>query len=306
MGDIEALLAVAKGQNGLFTAAQAREHGLSRDWVNHRVGDRLSVVLPRVYWTSTGEPPRGVQIDAARLHAGPDSVLSHWTAGETWRFRLDKRPEVHLTVPEKQRVADVPGKVRVHRSADLDDDVRRTRSGRLVTTVERTLVDIVAPNSSRRFVRATTADVVQRGLTVPSKIVTELARRPSLPGLATIAEVLVAVSDGARSVLEAELREHIDRADLPPALHNISVPGHGGRHYTVDTVWPAAHLICEVDGREWHLSPDHWERDLERTVDLTDAGFIVLRFTAKAIRQRTKHTLDVIGRRLAASSGASQ
>lgn len=302
MGDIEGLLAVAKGQNGLFTAAQAREHGVSRDWVNHRVGDRLSVVLPRIYWTHTGEPPRKVQIDAARLHAGPESVVSHWTAGETWGFRLDRRAEVHLTVPEEWRVADIPGKVRVHRSADLGDEVCRTRDGRLVTTVEHTLVDIVVTSGSQRFVRATTADVVQRGRTVPAKIVAELARRPSLPGLATLADVLVAVSDGARSVLEAELREHIARSDLPPALHNVSVTGRSGRSYAVDTLWPAANLICEVDGREWHLSPDDWERDLERMVDLTDTGFVVLRFTAAAIRRRTRHTLDVIGRRLAAAA----
>jgi hypothetical protein len=302
MADIDALLALAHNQNGLFTAAQARERGVSRDWVNHRVGDRLSVVLPRVYWIRTGTPPRDVEIDAARLYAGPDSVVSHWTAGETWRFRLDRRRTVHLTAPLGRQIDEIPGRLRVHRSADLGDEVCRIRGGRRVTTVERTLVDIVVTSTSRRLVRASTADVVQRGLTLPAKIVTEMSRRPSLPGLATIAEVLLAVSDGARSVLEAELRQHIEQAGLPPALHNVSVPGHSGRRYTVDTHWPGPGLICEVDGREWHLSPDDWERDLERMVDLTDAGLVVLRFTAHAIRRRTKHTLDVIGRRLAAAA----
>jgi hypothetical protein len=53
------------------------------------------VLLPGIYWIHTGPPPREVALDAARLYAGADAVLSHWTAAELWGFRCERTPEVH-------------------------------------------------------------------------------------------------------------------------------------------------------------------------------------------------------------------
>src|SRR5215210_1862002 len=85
--DVKSLLALAHDQNGLFRARQARELGVSRRWIARRVGNRLSVLLPEVYWLRTGPPPRPVQLDAALLYAGSGAALSHWTAAECWGFR---------------------------------------------------------------------------------------------------------------------------------------------------------------------------------------------------------------------------
>lgn len=298
MRDIDGLISLAANQNGLFRADQARDHGVSRKWIAHRNGNRLSTVLPGIYWLSTGPPPRAVQLDAALLHAGGLAVLSHWTAAEIWRLRDVSRQEIHVTTPLERDVTDVPGRLIAHRSRDLTRAVRRTRGGRCVTSLERTVVDLCATADSRREVRALAADVVQRRLTIPSRLVTEMGRRPSLPGLEVLADVLVSVSDGARSVLEVEMRSHLIASGLPAPTRDAAVAGASGREYRVDNLWSDTRLIVEVDGREWHLSPDDWERDLERMADLVAADYRVLRFTATAIRRRTVETIATIAREL--------
>jgi very-short-patch-repair endonuclease len=95
------------------------------------------------------------------------------------------------------------------------------------------------------------------------------------------------------------MREH----RVPDSLADAPVVGASGRAYRVDNLWPGQKLIVEVDGREWHLSPDHWERDLERAADLIDAGYTVLRFTAAAIRRRTVQTVAVVARQLGRAAG---
>jgi hypothetical protein len=298
MRDVDRLMALAAEQHGLFRADQARTCGLSRDWVAHREGDRMTTVLPGIYWARTGPVPRDVLLDAALLHCGVGAVLSHWTAAEIWGFRDMTRPEVHVTGSLALRRNTIPGLFVAHRSADLPVAVRRIRGGRPLTAVERTLVDLAAVTTSLRDVRAMTADVIQRGVTHPARLVAEMARRPSLPGLSRLGRVLEAVSTGARSVLEIELREHMASAGIPAAMADAPVTGKSGTRYRADNLWPDALLIVEVDGREWHLSPDDWERDLERAADLVDAGFRMLRFTAKAIRLRTAATVGIIQRQL--------
>lgn len=302
MRDVDGIMALAAGQNSLFTAEQARAHGLSRRWVAGRMGSRLTAVLPGIYWTRTGPPPRDVLLDAALLHGGPDAVLSHATAAEVWRLKSTGDPAVHITTPLTRHVADVPGVLATHRSADLTASVRRVRGGRAVTSLERTVIDLTTSMVSITHVRACTADAVQRGLTVPGRLVTELARRPSLPGIAQLAEVLLAVSEGARSVLEIELAHLLASSGLPAPQFNPPVVGASGREYRADALWPDVSVIVEADGREWHLSPEDWERDLERMADLTDAGFTLLRFTATAIRKRATNTVQIIERQLGRQS----
>lgn len=99
-------------------------------------------------------------------------------------------------------------------------------------------------------------------------------------------------------MLEIELAELLANSELPAPLMNPPVLGASGRQYRTDALWPDVAVIAEADGREWHLSPDDWEGDLERMADLTDAGFIILRFTAKAIRQRGVETVQLIDRQL--------
>ncbi len=51
-----------------------------------------------------------------------------------------------------------------------------------------------------------------------------------------------------------------------------------------DAWWADAGVAVEVDSREWHLSPDDWERTLQRHARMSAHGIIVLHFPPSRIR----------------------
>jgi very-short-patch-repair endonuclease len=61
-----------------------------------------------------------------------------------------------------------------------------------------------------------------------------------------------------------------------------------------DAWWPDAAVAAEVDSREWHLSPEDWERTLRRHARLTAHGILVLHFTPKQIRTEPAQVVAAI------------
>jgi very-short-patch-repair endonuclease len=51
-----------------------------------------------------------------------------------------------------------------------------------------------------------------------------------------------------------------------------------------DAWWPGARVAVEVDSREWHLSPEDWEKTVRRHARMTAHGILVLHFTPRRIR----------------------
>jgi very-short-patch-repair endonuclease len=56
--------------------------------------------------------------------------------------------------------------------------------------------------------------------------------------------------------------------------------------HEVDFYWPAAKLIVETDGAATHLTPTAFEADRIRDAELTVAGYRVVRFTWRQLRDR--------------------
>jgi very-short-patch-repair endonuclease len=71
--------------------------------------------------------------------------------------------------------------------------------------------------------------------------------------------------------------------------------------YVVDFVCIEAKLIVEVDG-DIHLEGNHPQRDAERTRDLEDEGFRVIRFTNDDVLGMTLLVIDQIREALLRSS----
>ena len=51
-----------------------------------------------------------------------------------------------------------------------------------------------------------------------------------------------------------------------------------------DAWWPEAGLAVEVDSRRWHLSPEDWERTMERHARFGSHGIVILHFSPQQIR----------------------
>jgi very-short-patch-repair endonuclease len=128
------------------------------------------------------------------------------------------------------------------------------------------------------------ADAVQQRLCRLEWLAEELAGVPRRHSGA-LRLAVSAVALGIRSVGEGDLRDLLIRAGLPAPLFNASLFAGQTLIAVADAWWHEARLAVEVDSREWHLSPDDWERTLSRHATMTGFGITVLHFTPRQIRQ---------------------
>jgi hypothetical protein len=157
-----------------------------------------------------------------------------------------------------------------------DGAVRFTPAARAVADASREL-------GSLREVRAVTADAVQRRACRLDQLVEELACAPTR-GSAWLRRALAEVADGVRSVAEGDLRDLIIQGRLPRPMFNPRL--YLGRTFLAqpDAWWPEAGVAAEVNSREWHLSPEDWERTQARQALMGRHGIIVLPFTPRQVR----------------------
>lgn len=134
-----------------------------------------------------------------------------------------------------------------------------------------------------REVRALVADAVQQRTCTIQQLVTELRAGPS-QGSGALRAALAEAAAGIASVAEADLRKLIKSSGLPEPLYNPLLYVGSDFLAKPDAWWPDAGVAGEVDSREWHLSPELWERTLARHARMSAQGIFVLHFTPRRIR----------------------
>jgi very-short-patch-repair endonuclease len=67
-----------------------------------------------------------------------------------------------------------------------------------------------------------------------------------------------------------------------------------GRRWVVDFYLPGSNLIIECDGDYWHKYPTGTERDMQKTKELSDLGFFVVRIWEHEAKILSKQDLDTI------------
>ena len=92
-----------------------------------------------------------------------------------------------------------------------------------------------------------------------------------------------------RSHLERLVNELCDAGRLPPPLVNTVIEGK-----VRDFHWPSCRLVVEADSYAWHRSPSALNDDRERDVELTLAGYRVLRFTYEQVTRRPAYVVRAI------------
>ena len=160
--------------------------------------------------------------------------------------------------------------------AFTDGAIRFAEAARAVTDAAREL-------GSFRDVRAVAADAVQRGRCRVDQLAAELRHAPVRQS-AWLRRALAEVADGVRSAAEGDLRDLIRAHGLPPPLFNAQL--YVGPEFLAvpDAWWPARGVVVEVDSREWHLSPEDWQRTLRRGTRMSALGINVMHFTPQRIR----------------------
>jgi very-short-patch-repair endonuclease len=238
-------------------------------------------LLPGVYLAVTGTPTRAQTELAAMRYAGPGSVITGIAALRRHGIRVRESKIITVLIPAGQVRAN-RSSVRIWPTTRMPEFVMADGAIRFALTA-RAVTDAARELTSFRDVRAVTADAVQRRRCRLDELTEELAHAP-VRHSAWLRRALAEVADGVRSVAEGDLRTLIKTAGLPAPVFNARL--YVGRTLlaVADAWWPDAGVVVEVDSREWHLSPEDWQRTMRRHASMSARGIIVLHVTPQQIR----------------------
>ncbi len=283
---------LAERQHGVVALRQLLALGLSEELVKGRVrSGALISVHEGVFAVGRARLDKRGDWMAAVLATGPHAVLSHGSAAELWSIRQSRGlPEVTRRSGGTTRSG-----VRLHQTRILEPVEMTTEAGIPVTSVERTLLDISADLYDRQLERAVVAADRTGRLRWP-ELDRLLARTPRRKGAARLRRVAHRVSPyaiEAKSPLEVDFLAVCRDAGLPQPHVNALIEGH-----LVDFLWPAQRIVVETDGYRYHSDRIAFERDRERSVALSAAGYEVHRVTYAMLRSGPGTVVDLIRRSL--------
>jgi predicted transcriptional regulator of viral defense system len=166
---MDELTLLAEENDGLFTSQEARRAGVP-DSVLVRLAQRrrLERVARGVYRIRIFPPTRFSQYRQAilwvRASSGPQNVaLSHETALAVYGISDANPSRIHLTIPARARLRrERPIGIVVHR-ADPSPEEITTHEGMPVTTVERTIGDILVETGKVGLARQAIGDARREG-----------------------------------------------------------------------------------------------------------------------------------------------
>jgi very-short-patch-repair endonuclease len=178
----------------------------------------------------------------------------------------------------------------VTRADLLLDDERRPLHGILVTTPERTAFDLGRRGPVTRAVARLDALTRATGLKVPD-VERFAAQHRRVRGLRQLEAVLRLVDPGAESPQETWLRLLLMRNGYPRPRTQIPVLSPDRcRRYFLDMGWESIMLAVEYDGDHHRTDRDRFAYDIERSHDLDELGWLVVRVAARS------HEADVLRR----------
>jgi predicted transcriptional regulator of viral defense system len=172
---MDELFALAEEQDGLFTSKEARSLGIQDSvLVRLRQRGRLERMSRGVYRITHYPAERFAQYREAVLWAqasnGPERIaLSHETALLLYGISDVNPPRVNLTVPVSARMRRVhPEWIEIHRANLATEDIQ-LHEGMPVTTVERSILDVLATTHRSDFARQAITDALRKGLLNPAQ-----------------------------------------------------------------------------------------------------------------------------------------
>ncbi len=296
-------------QRGLVTRRQVLAAGLDDEWIRREIKNgKWQRVLPGLYATFTGPLTLEHRRVAGMLYTRGSAQLTGLAALVWHGFRqLPTVDQIHLLVPHDQRRSS-HSFLRIQRTLRLDPEPHQG-NGYPVCSAPRAVGDACRALDDLRTVRAIVAEAVQRRRTTIAALRHELdLARTSRTRLLRIA--VCEVADGARSAPEIDLKHLLSGSEfIDRMLWNPQLAAVDGTPLPSPDGWIGeAGIALEVDSREYHLSPDDWQRTMRRHNLLAEHGVLVLHFTPAEIRGRPEHVRRIVEQayRQRASEGATR
>lgn len=278
---------LAQAQSGLVTRAQLRRLGWDAGHVHSNIAaERWVERSSTVIGTTTGELGRTALMWLGALHAGGESLVGDLTAAEVAGLENWHRDDITIVVPQDARFDDdLPGirfvrtrrPLRTFRRPDLDLPTMR---------IEPAVLHFAAYQRSRRTAEGVLAAAVQQRLTTAADLHRWVLEMRPLRWSKHFQAVLGEMAGGSQSVAELDVRRMCRTFHLTLPDRQVKRRDSSGRVRYTDCEWRLADgrtLALEVDG-SFHMEIEHWEDDIARQRGLTDPDRIVIRCTARELR----------------------
>jgi len=275
---------------GIFTRAQAGEHGITPQQLADRVRDGFyRKVAPETFYVGGAtELPAPTQQWRAVLSL-KSATISHQTAAPYWGLKVRSSAAVHVTVaPEDWRKR--TGVV-VHRSQHLGSDDVTERRGLRVTTLERTIVDLFETLEQRDDRRAMVAEAFRRRQTTAKRLSDVVLRIPQLSRRGELLYTVELAAGGSHSAGEMRLYEFMAAWGLPKPRRQLVPHLPKGRRY-VDCALPEYQIALEYDG-QLHLTDKQKHDDVMRDQLLRRLRWHTIRVTELRMRDERWLAQDI-------------
>lgn len=270
-----------------MTRRQLFELGFDNDAVRNQVAARRWVVRSAtVVSTTTGVLSRDQLVWLAVLHAGRHALVGGLTALQSHGLRNWDRDHVTVTVPDHVHLESVPPQIHVVRTRRSMAGWRVTGGDLPLMRVEPAALLFAAYQRSQRTALGLLAAVVQQRLTTAEALLDQVADMRPLRRAKVFRTALLDISGGAQSLAELDVGRICRRFGLPKPRRQSSRRDSNGRQRYTDCEWvlpDGTVLVLEVDGG-FHMEVGHWEDDLARQRRLTTPGRLVVRCTARELR----------------------
>jgi hypothetical protein len=275
---------LAFAQAGLLARRQLFALGYHDHFVDSQVAaERWQLVSDIVVCTTTGALTREELMWAGVLHAGPGSAIGGLSALQRRGLKNWDREEICVLLRKSHNLQALTGV----RFVETRRPIGLYAAGRLpVWRTEPATLLFAAYCRSQRTAVGLLAAVVQQRLTTPERLLDEIPRMQPLRRARMFRSTLGEIAGGSQSSAELDLVRLCVREGLPPPVRQTRRRDQAGRLRYSDAEWPLADgriAILEVDG-SFHMEVEHWEDDMERERGLVATGVVVLRCTARELR----------------------
>lgn len=264
----------------------------------HRI--RRGVFIDAALWP---DDPREQHLlrAVAELELFPAGVLSHQTAATSWNLPHPGFTDWHagpvsITLPRVEAARSRSGPVLHHVQSLPAAQVTRDSSGRPVTSVARTAIDLAAGRSlpdalvildgaarllcASMVVRPRRSDFANPRLIESAR---QNLRQASLTRRAASLSAVIDLADPRReSPPESLSSGYFHLAGLPAPHLQAELRTPSGRLYP-DFFWPQARLIGECDGALKYVDETAYVREKQREQALRDEGYRMVRWLAREI-----------------------
>ncbi|MDN5861092.1 MAG: hypothetical protein L0H84_21010 [Pseudonocardia sp.] len=263
--------------DGVASVRQLVAFGIAERTVYNRCldGGPWQRLLPGIVLLSTGPPTEQQRAVAAVLLGGPEALITGIEACRRYGVRRGPAKvaatQVQILVPRWRQLRSV-GHVHVERTGRLP--LAQMRGGLPLAPIVRASNDAARQLRSAGDIAELLSDPVQRGLCTVAELAVDLDQG-SRRGTAMPRAVLRELSVGARSAAEAAARRLWVAARLPDALWNVEVCNARGDVIGIADCWvDDVAMAWEIESSEWHLSPGHHTRTVERAAGFVAAGVV--------------------------------